>query len=89
MPRAEIPVVHCHFPGCADFVNYDGFIVQLLPTKRRGDPLLAVVRNSELYVLETVVEGVCLAHPVRRPQFRMFEREIREQNGFVPRGIRG
>jgi Ni,Fe-hydrogenase III large subunit len=72
----------------ADFVHYDGFIVQLFAYEEAGETrLLAVVRNNELYVVETVVEekfpSLTLSGGAK---FSMFEREIAEQYGLRPLG---
>jgi Ni,Fe-hydrogenase III large subunit len=90
VPRAEIPrLSFAQFSRLlADFVNYGGFIVQLFAYEEDGETrLLAVVRNSELYVLETVVEEEFVSLTLSGgPKFSMFEREIAEQYGLRPSG---
>ncbi len=71
-----------------DFVHYNGYVVQLFayPEGERMR-LLAVLRNSNLFVLETEVEqdfpSLTLLGGAK---FHLFEREIAEQYGLRPDG---
>lgn len=88
--RSSIPQVSydLFFTTLSEFVRNDGFIVQFFAYED-GDKykLLAVVRNSSLYVIGTDVgtsfqslTGNC------SERFHMFEREIAEQFGLKPDG---
>lgn len=72
----------------ADFVHYDGYIVQLFAYVEGEEArMLAVLRNRELFVTETVVAGEFPS--LTRSggaKFSMFEREIAEQYGLHPLG---
>lgn len=88
--RTEIPQVSfdLFFKRLAQFVQDDGFIVQLFAYKEHGTyKLLAVVRNDELYVIgtETGPRFQSLTRAISE-KFHMFEREIAEQYGLEPDG---
>lgn len=88
--RASIPQVPYEqfFTSLSEFVNNDGFIVQFFAYKDDGKhTLIAVVRNSELYVISTQV-GKSFQSLTRNAseKFHMFEREIAEQFGIKPDG---
>ena len=71
-----------------DFVHYNGYIVQLFvyPEGERMR-LLAVLRNSNLFVIETEVDREFLSLTLSGgPKFNLFEREIAEQYGLRPTG---
>ncbi len=86
--RADIPLVS--FDRFArlitDFIRKDGFIVQFFAfVEGDGNRLLAVVRNSGLYVLSTEVgENFPSFTASCSEKFHMFEREIAEQYGITP-----
>ena len=88
--RQRIPRVDfSHFLRLlTDFVHANGYVVQLFAYPEEGQTrLLAVVRNSNLFVLETTVDrefpSLTLAGGAK---FSMFEREIAEQYGLMPLG---
>ena len=90
IPRASIPQVSydVFFKTLSEFIKNEGFIVQFFAYKQRNSyRLLAVVRNSELYVVETEVGKTfqSLTGTVSE-KFHMFEREIAEQYGITPDG---
>lgn len=71
-----------------DFVHYDGYIVQLF-AYAEGEQirLLAVLRNRELFVTSTVVDGEFPSLTLSGgAKFNLFEREIAEQYGLQPLG---
>jgi len=90
VPRQHIPRID--FPRflrvLTDFVRCNGYIVQFFayPEGERMR-LLAVLRNSELHVVETEVER---DYPsltlLAGAKFNLFEREIAEQYGLRPNG---
>ncbi len=86
--RSDIPLVP--FDRFAkllsDFVRKDGFIVQFFAfVEGDGNRLLAVVRNSHLYVVSTEVgEDFPSFTASCSEKFHMFEREIAEQFGITP-----
>lgn len=88
--RASLPRVPFDqfFSALSDFVKNDGFIVQFFAYSE-GDAyrLLAVVRNTRLYVITTEV-GNSFQSLTRAAseKFHMFEREIAEQYGIKPDG---
>ena len=90
VPRERIPCLpFVQFSRLlCDFLHYEGFIVQLFAYEDAGESrLLAVVRNRELYVVETVVKEEFLSLTLSGgPKFSMFEREIAEQYGLRPLG---
>ncbi|WP_028583891.1 hydrogenase large subunit [Desulfogranum mediterraneum] len=90
--RSIIPQVPygIFFKTLANFVANEGFVVQFFAygseTKGRYR-LLAVVRNTELYVIGTEV-GTSFQSLTRAAseKFHLFEREIAEQYGIRPEG---
>ena len=88
--RQRIPrLPFAHFSRVlTDFVHYDGFVVHLFAYQEEGETrLLAVVRNSELYAVETVVaEEFASLTLSGGAKFSLFEREIAEQYGLRPLG---
>ena len=90
MQRASIPEISYDqfFSTLSEFVNNDGFIVQFFAYKDADKhKLIAVVRNSELYVTSTKVGSSfqsLTSHSSEK--FHMFEREIAEQFGLKPDG---
>lgn len=71
-----------------EFVRNEGFIVQFFGYEHESNyKLLAVIRNSELYVISTQV-GKSFQSLTRHAseKFHMFEREIAEQFGIKPDG---
>jgi len=90
IPRASIPLVPFDqfFTTLAEFTRNNGFIVQFFAYKELDSyRLLAVVRNTGLYVIETKVGKSfrSLTGNVNE-KFHMFEREIAEQFGITPDG---
>jgi Ni,Fe-hydrogenase III component G len=88
--RSLIPQVSydVFFKTLSDFVKNDGFIVQFFAYQEEStNKLVAVVRNSELYVIGTEVGNSfkSLTGAVSE-KFHMFEREIAEQYGIKPEG---
>lgn len=88
--RTDIPQVpfEVFFRTLSDFVKNEGFIVQFFAYEDKNDyRLLAVVRNSELYVIGTET-GTTFQSLTRTAseKFHMFEREIAEQFGLRPDG---
>ncbi|TKB11690.1 hydrogenase [Desulforhopalus sp. IMCC35007] len=88
--RASIPELPYDqfFTTLSEFVRNDGFIVQFFAYKDESShKLLAVLRNSELYVVGTKV-GSSFQSLTRNvsEKFHMFEREIAEQFGIKPDG---
>jgi Ni,Fe-hydrogenase III large subunit len=88
--RSLIPQVSydVFFKTLSDFVKNDGFIVQFFAYQEEStNKLVAVVRNSELYVIGTEVGNSfkSLTGAVSE-KFHMFEREIAEQFGINPDG---
>lgn len=88
--RASIPQVRydVFFSSLSNFVKNEGFIVQFFAYEEIGKyNLLAVVRNTELYVIGTEVgtSFQSLTGAVSE-KFHMFEREIAEQFGLTPDG---
>jgi len=88
--RALIPQVpfDLFFKSLSDFVKKEGYIVQFFAYEEENrHRLLAVVRNSGLYVIGTEVEKTfqSLTRAVSE-KFHMFEREIAEQYGIHPDG---
>jgi len=88
--RQRIPLLD--FPRflrvMTDFVHYNGYIVQLFayPQGERMR-LLAVLRNSNLFVVETEVEQEFPSLTLLGgAKFHLFEREIAEQYGLHPAG---
>lgn len=71
-----------------EFVRNEGFIVQFFGYKDENNyQLLAVVRNSELYVIGTQVgKSFQSLTGHASEKFHMFEREIAEQFGIKPDG---
>jgi Ni,Fe-hydrogenase III large subunit len=88
--RARIPRVgFAHFLRImTDFVHANGYIVQLFAyPEAESMRLLAVVRNSNLFVIETEVEEEFLSLTLSGgTKFHLFEREIAEQYGLRPKG---
>lgn len=88
--RESIPQVSFEqfFTTLSEFVKNEGFIVQFFAYKGENNHnLVAVVRNSELYVISTQV-GKSFQSLTRNAseKFHMFEREIAEQFGITPDG---
>jgi Ni,Fe-hydrogenase III large subunit len=88
--RASIPQVPYDqfFTTLSEFVRNEGFIVQFFAYKDENSyKLLAVVRNSDLYVIGTKVsESFQSLTGNTSEKFHMFEREIAEQYGIKPDG---
>lgn len=90
VPRHHIPRVD--FPRflrvLTDFVHCNGYIVQLFAYAERDQTrLLAVLRNSNLHVIETEVEQDFPSLTLMGgAKFHLFEREIAEQHGLHPNG---
>lgn len=88
--RSEIPNVSnsVFFSTLADFVKNDGFVVQFFGYRQdKTNRLLAVLRNRELYVIETEVEKSFQSLTRSTSEkFHLFEREIAEQFGIIPEG---
>jgi Ni,Fe-hydrogenase III large subunit len=88
--RASIPELTYEqfFTTLSEFVNNDGFIVQFFAYKEDGNhKLIAVVRNTELYVTSTQVGSSFQSLTSSSSEkFHMFEREIAEQFGLKPDG---
>nr|WP_320011496.1 hydrogenase [uncultured Desulfobulbus sp.] len=88
--RASIPRVD--FAEFSDaltaFVANDGFVVQMFAYQEVGKNLiLAVLRNTELYVISTEVgESFPSLTAKASEKFHLFEREIAEQYGVRPEG---
>lgn len=70
----------------ADFISNSGYVVQFFAHVEQGrNRLLAVVRNSDLYVLSTEVGEEFRSLTLScSEKFHMFEREIAEQYGIIP-----
>ncbi len=90
IPRERLPKVSFarFFQLMRDFTANSGYIVQFFAyTEDESTCLLAVVRNSNLFVLATEVgeeyPSLTLAASAK---FSMFEREIAEQYGIRPSG---
>ena len=88
--RAAIPHVSfdLFFKSLSQFVKDDGFIVQFFAYEEQSTyQLLAVVRNTNLYVIgtETGTRFQSFTRSVSE-KFHMFEREIAEQFGLKPDG---
>jgi Ni,Fe-hydrogenase III large subunit len=88
--RSDIPQVpfDLFFTTLSSFVKNDGFIVQFFAYEEKGVYyLLAVVRNSSLYVIgtETGTAFKSLTSSASE-KFHMFEREIGEQFGLKADG---
>jgi Ni,Fe-hydrogenase III large subunit len=85
IPRVDYPRF---LRTTTDFVHYNGYIVQLFayPEGERTR-LLAVLRNSNLFVIETEVDREFPSLTLSGgPKFNLFEREIAEQYGLRPAG---
>ncbi len=87
--RSDIPLVS--FDRFAtilsEFVENDGYIVQFFALVE-GDKnkLIAIVRNKQLFILSTEVgESFASLTASASEKFHMFEREIAEQYGIVPK----
>ena len=85
IPRSSIPQVsyNLFFRALSDFVKNDGYIVQFFAYQDQNTTkLVAVVRNSELYVIGTEVgESFQSLTGAVSEKFHMFEREIAELAG--------
>ncbi len=90
VPRPSIPLVTygIFFKIVSEFVRNEGFIVQFFAYKDENNlKLLAILRNSDLYVIETQVgESFQSLTGNVSEKFHMFEREIAEQFGLKPDG---
>jgi Ni,Fe-hydrogenase III large subunit len=90
IPSSSIPQLaqDRFFKTLADFVKNDGYIVQFFAFQDRSTTkLVAVLRNSELFVVGTEVGGSFLSLTAAvSEKFHMFEREIAEQFGINPDG---
>ncbi|SDP39042.1 hydrogenase large subunit [Desulforhopalus singaporensis] len=88
--RSSIPRVDYgdFFRTLSEFVKNDGFIVQFFAYEENGQyRLVAVVRNHDLYVLQTEVGTIFKSFTgAVSEKFHMFEREIAEQYGLKPDG---
>jgi Ni,Fe-hydrogenase III large subunit len=71
-----------------DFADNNGYIVQLFAyPEGEAHKLLAVVRNSNLFVIGTEVQGEFPSLTLSAgTKFHLFEREIAEQYGLRPAG---
>lgn len=90
VPRSRIPRVDCNsfLSTVTDLVRCNGYVVQFFAYQEAGRAvLLAVLRTSNLFVVETEVEYEfpSLTHQ-SSPKFNLFEREIAEQYGIRPIG---
>ncbi len=76
------------FSSLAEFVKNDGYIVQFFGYIENGiNRLIAVVRNRDLYVIETEVGSSFQSLTGSTSEkFHLFEREIAEQFGIIPEG---
>ena len=88
--RASIPQVtyDVFFTTLSNFVKNEGFIVQFFAYEEaKKCQLIAVVRNSGLYVIGTEVGSSFQSMTgAVSEKFHMFEREIAEQFGVTPDG---
>ncbi|MDR2548657.1 MAG: hydrogenase [Desulfobulbus sp.] len=90
VPRSRIPRID--FPRflrmLTDFVHCNGYIVQFFAyAEGERMRLLAVLRNSDLHVVETEVERDFPSLTLMGgTKFHLFEREIAEQYGLRPNG---
>lgn len=88
--RSSIPQVpyDVFFQTLSNFVNNDGFVVQFFAYQEESCyRLLAVVRNSALYVIGTEIGTLFQSLTgASSEKFHMFEREIAEQFGLRPDG---
>lgn len=86
--RASIPLLPFDqfFITLYEFVREDGFVVQFFAYEEGGSyGLVAVVRNSDLYVTSTEVKASFQSLTrTASEKFHMFEREIAEQFGLIP-----
>ncbi len=90
IPRSSIPQVpyNVFFKTLSEFVKNEGFIVQFF-AYREGPKyrLLAVVRNSRLFVIGTETGKTFQSlTSAASEKFHLFEREIAEQFGLEPDG---
>ncbi len=90
VPRQRIPQVDFarFFRILTDFVANNGYIVHFFAYIDDGrSKLLAVVRNSNLFILGTEVNGEFPSLTLTiGTKFHLFEREIAEQYGIRPAG---
>ena len=88
--RSRIPRVDfaCFQQTVTELVRCNGYIVQLFAyVEREQTILLAVLRTSNLFVLETEVADAFPSLTLAGgPKFNLFEREIAEQYGIRPTG---
>lgn len=88
--RADIPCVSnsVFFSALAEFVKNDGYVVQFFGyNENENNRLLAVLRNRDLYVIETEIgKSFRSLTQSTSEKFHMFEREIAEQFGIIPEG---
>ena len=85
IPRVDFPRF---LRVLTDFVHCNGYIVQLFAYAEQDKiRLLAVLRNSNLHVIETEVEQDFPSLTLMGgAKFHLFEREIAEQYGLRPNG---
>lgn len=85
IPRADFPRF---LRVLTDFVRCNGYVVQLFAyAEQDRTRLLAVLRNSNLHVIETEVEHDFPSLTLMGgTKFHLFEREIAEQFGLRPNG---
>jgi len=90
VPLQRIPRVNFarFFRIMTDFVENNGYIVQLFASAEAGRTrLMAVVRNSNLFVISTEVDSEFPSLTLTiGTKFHLFEREIAEQYGIRPAG---
>jgi Ni,Fe-hydrogenase III large subunit len=90
VPRRLIPRVDFHrfLRVLTDFVRCNGYVVQLFAyAEHEQTRLLAVLRNSNLHVIETEVgQDFPSLTLMGGAKFHLFEREIAEQYGLHPNG---
>ena len=88
--RQRIPQVDFarFFRIMTDFVANNGYIVQFFAYAEEGrTKLMAVVRNSNLFIISTVVDSEFPSLTLTiGTKFHLFEREIAEQYGIRPAG---
>ncbi|NQS71083.1 MAG: hydrogenase [Desulfobulbaceae bacterium] len=85
IPRVSSELFHRQL---SQFVRNNGFIVQFFAyPEDKQMVLLAVLRNSDLFILETTVGREFPSLTLNAgPQFNLFEREVAEQYGLRPAG---
>jgi Ni,Fe-hydrogenase III large subunit len=89
IPRAEIPDcdLDTFLQTLLDFLQDDGYVVQFFVyLEGDGNRMLAVLRNTDLFVTGTKVNGSFPSLTRASKKVHMFEREIAEQFGINPQG---